>query len=588
MAKPDRRGRRSPAPPGRRRRRTDRTASGKVPAVRHLPPTRGLIARIVDAPYAALVVRQLQPEILHRVIQACGLEDSADLVALATPAQLQRVFDLDLWRQERAGTDEQLDPDRFATWIEVLMEAGPSVAAEKLAGMDSDIVITALAKHILVFDVAAVAAPPADDDDIEPNVRRSDRPSAEVGGYLVEAKRTGAWETIVDLLVSLDAAHPEFFHRVMRGCRKLSNSGFEIDGLDDLLGAEDQDLFDVTVARDQRREEQGYLTPAEARAFLEAARQVDRRAAVPPPSNPIARAYFRTTPSHDEVPPDMADATGELADPADSSLATDAPTAAMADVMHVLSEAGVLNPQPRGLLAAAPEDAPPRLTRLEPLLELAREIDPLAWAKRTEELAFVANALVAGASIRSRAFTPQEASEAAAATCNLGLENWPGFVPELTPASASSTGDRGTALPDDFLVGQDLVGVFEVGWTVLYEDVCVHVSERLSRVLAELRISDPAIRAGLDALRFELAKSRRAGAPWSPGDALDAIIMLDKPAWAGLVGLLAECPVLHAAVDALRTSSTAAIDPSAFEFIAENRQIEAIREFMQLLPGILG
>jgi len=129
--------------------------------------------------------------------------------------------------------------------------------------------------------------------------------------------------------------------------------------------------------------------------------------------------------------------------------------------------------------------------------------------------------------------------------------------------------------------------VFQIGWTVVYEDVCVYVSERLSRVLAEVPIADPAIRASLDALRFDLAKSRRAGTPWRAGAALDEIIALDKPSWAGLVGLLAECPVLHAAVDAVRTSSTAPIAPTAFEFIAENRQVAGIREFMRMLPGIL-
>ena len=121
----------------------------------------------------------------------------------------------------------------------------------------------------------------------------------------------------------------------------------------------------------------------------------------------------------------------------------------------------------------------------------------------------------------------------------------------------------------------------------MYEDVCVYVSERLSRVLAEVQTRDPETRAGLNALRFELAKSRRDGTPWRAGLELDAVIMLDKPSWAALVSLLSECPVVHAALEAVRTSSTSAIDPTAFEFIAENRQIAAIRAFMQMLPEVL-
>jgi hypothetical protein len=40
---------------------------------------------------------------------------------------------------------------------------------------------------------------------------------------------------IVALLTALSERHDGPFHRVMRGCRKLSDSGREIDGLDDLL-----------------------------------------------------------------------------------------------------------------------------------------------------------------------------------------------------------------------------------------------------------------------------------------------------------------------------------------------------------------
>ena len=60
-----------------------------------------------------------------------GLEDCGELVALATPEQLTRVFDLDLWRSARAGRDEQFDPDRFGLWLEVLAESGVSLAAQR-------------------------------------------------------------------------------------------------------------------------------------------------------------------------------------------------------------------------------------------------------------------------------------------------------------------------------------------------------------------------------------------------------------------------------------------------------------------------
>jgi len=64
-------------------------------------------------------------------------------------------------------------------------------------------------------------------------------------------------------------------------------------------------------------------------------------------------------------------------------------------------------------------------------------------------------------------------------------------------------------------------------------------------------------------------------------------MILDMPAWATLLGLIDECPVMHAGIAASRGSQTRAVSASAFEFISENSQIASIREFMQLLPETL-
>jgi len=62
------------------------------------------------------------------------------------------------------------------------------------------------------------------------------------------------------------------------------------------------------------------------------------------------------------------------------------------------------------------------------------------------------------------------------------------------------------------------------------------------------------------------------------------IVLLDMPAWATLLGLIDECPVIHAAMAASRDPRTRAVNASAFEFISENSQVASIREFMQSLP----
>jgi len=511
--------------------------------------SRGLLDRMLSTSDVALVVPRLSPEVLHRVVQRCGLEDCGELLALATPEQLAGVLDIDVWRANQPGRDEQFDADRFGVWIETLVESGAAAAAGIVARMDVELVTAALAHHARVFDPAAVATS-----------MPANGLSCEVGGYLIVAARTDSWDAIVAMLTSLDAGHPDCFHRVMRGCRRLSNSVPEIDGLDDLLTDREQASLDLAVHRESRREQLGYVTPAQARAFLRMSRELRLGHDTPPTESPVARAYFRAI---------------ERTETAESN--SGPAVTAVGEVLDVLLEAGVLPQPPRGLLEGTRGEAP-RNARIERHVQFLRETDHLAYSTRTQELAYLANAIVAGCSLQARPFTAQEASDAAIATCNLGLENWPPHW--LPPASR-------LGLPDDLLVGHDLVAVFQVGWTVLHEQVCMYAAEHLVRILAALRCDDRETQAGLDALRTEMAAQWQAGTPWGARDALDVITTLDMPAWAALLGLIDECPVIHAGMAAARDPRMRAVSPTAFEFISENGQIASVREFMHTLPDTL-
>lgn len=505
---------------------------------------------------------------LHRVVQRCGLEDCGELVSLATPSQLAAVFDLDLWGAGRPGLDEQFDADRFGLWLEVLMEAGASVAAQTLSEIDVDLVIAALAQHARVFDPAAVS---------------SAESGCEIGGYLVVATRTSSWDAIAAVLLALSEEHHDYFHRVMSGCRRLSNSGFELDGLDDLLGDSEQVMFDLAFDREQRREKQGYVAPAQARAFLQMSRQLQLRRDTTPVHNPVASAYFRaiewTTETHAEP------ASSRLPAAAGTPLGPEDTAAAVAAFADVLLEAGVLAPQPKALLDG-PEERPSRLARIQAQLQFAGDTDQAAYAMRSQELAYLANTILAGCSIQARPFTPQEASDAALAVCNLGLEHWP---PQWLPADArrGRSAAAGGVLPENFLAGQDLVSVFQVGWAVLHENVCMFAAGRLVEILTHLQCDDRELQAGLDELRKEMAKHWRAGAPWHAREALDVLTILDMPAWATILGLIDECPVIHAGMGVSQGSRTLAVDASAFEFISESSQIDSIREWMESMPEIL-
>jgi Family of unknown function (DUF6178) len=515
--------------------------------------SRPLLDRLLNTPDLAKIVPHLQPEVLHRVIQTCGLEDCAEFVALATPEQISRVLDLDLWRVRMHGGDEELDADRFGAWLEVLMQSGAAVAAQKLTGLDIELVSAGLARHSAVFDYAAVSSFTTLDGELAPSRELSGDLRCEIGGYVIEGRRTAAWDAIVDLLVFLDSEHPEYFHRLMRGCVRLSNGTREPDGFHNLLHDVEQDMFDLACEREVRREKQGYVTPAQARAFLQAGRtlQLDGD---PPPRSPVAQAYFRgieSTPLAERDAP-----CGPVGKLRESSLDV-APAIdpdAIAEVVDVLREAGVFTAPPRGLLEGAD-----------------RQTSLLAWirayvqshAASAEALAYLANTLISGCSIQARAFTAQEASDAAAAIGNLGLENWPHHWPR-----------------------RDLITAFQVGWMVLHRDVCLFTAERLIDVVADIRCTDRDIQLRLNGLRRELTQHVGDRAPWRARHALDVIVMLDAPSWAALLALIDECPVMHAAVGASRRRCRA-INAADFEFIARNNQIAAVHEFLESLPSTL-
>ena len=142
-------------------------------------------------------------------------------------------------------------------------------------------------------------------------------------------------------------------------------------------------------------------------------------------------------------------------------------------------------------------------------------------------------------------------------------------------------------LPENFLVGQELVSVFQVGWAILHENVCMFAAGRLVQILTRVKCDDREVQEGLDELRKEMKKHWRAGAPWHAREALDVLAILDMPAWATILGLIDECPVIHAGMGASPGSRTLAVSASAFEFISESSQIASVRDWMESMPEIL-
>jgi hypothetical protein len=195
------------------------------------------------------------------------------------------------------------------------------------------------------------------------------------------------------------------------------------------------------------------------------------------------------------------------------------------------------------------------------------ERDQIAYGERTFELAYLANVLMSGCSIQARPFTAKEAADAAVAICNLGLEQLPDAA--------------------DYLLTHDLIAAFQLGWTRLHEQASVFAANALIDILAEVRVADADVQSALNMLRLRLIREIENGTPWRAADALDVLTSIDMPAWAALVALIAECPVIHGALVASIDRRVHSVDPDAFDFISGREQLGLIRSFMSALPAIL-
>src|SRR4029078_1650385 len=88
----------------------------------------------------------------------------------------------------------------------------------------------AFVEHVRVFDYAAVSPFITIDGDVTSGSSFADGVRAEIGGYVVVAKRLEHWDAITAVLNALVDDHGVAFDRVMRGCCRLFNFSPPIDG----------------------------------------------------------------------------------------------------------------------------------------------------------------------------------------------------------------------------------------------------------------------------------------------------------------------------------------------------------------------
>ena len=396
------------------------------------PPSTALLLRILERPELVAAVRQLPGAVLGKLIDRIGLEDAGDLVALASTAQLERVFDDDLWRAARAGGDESFQPERFALWLRVMQEAGEGALVQRLCELPQDLLALAVHRLVLVLDNDVLTdLLTAEDEEAEQIVRAlEDSLVEEWEEFRLIARDPDVWDDVWHALLSLDRDHHERLRAILQQCCDMSTEYISGQGgLYQVLTADEMLDSDVAAARDDRRVAEGFVSPADARAFLELARRGggdggDAR-------DPITRAYFRGLAKPTEVLQVDAPRTRGAGGTASASAspgdrATELTTGAAADVRDLaalLREANVVAPAPALTLKLGPAEGQPHL--VAPLFEQAmsdlRQRDPERFSARVRELGYLVNVWIAGAAHDGRRPRPVEALETVLKTCEAGM-----------------------------------------------------------------------------------------------------------------------------------------------------------------------
>ncbi len=109
---------------------------------------------ILSAPDAQRLVRSFAAESLFYTIKDLGLEDSIELVALASGEQISALVDLDCWKKDRFENQAMVD------WLEILSEGGAKPLGELLNSIDLELLILFLKRFVHVVRTDDPEEPP--------------------------------------------------------------------------------------------------------------------------------------------------------------------------------------------------------------------------------------------------------------------------------------------------------------------------------------------------------------------------------------------------------------------------------------------
>ncbi|MGE3669858.1 MAG: DUF6178 family protein [Polyangiaceae bacterium] len=382
--------------------------------ITRLPSTR-LLERLIATPDLVRGLQALAPRDFSALIRRIGVEDAGELIAAATVEQLTQAFDEDLFISDAPGERERFDTARFATWLEVLLEAGDTAAAERLSALSEDFLLHALLQVMVVLDDDALRErmDVGDETAEQADKALASALSEQLDGYLLLGRGEPGWDAWISVILALDREDRGFLERILD--RAVAACGEYLDDLDELCEALSQAeslAEDVEAEREERRSAQGYVEPRAAAAFLKLAAQPHAGPLEDLERDANTRAYFRDlarVPSGSLQRPAIDHRVGATAELPRGNEPEGAPLEALLEGFRASESAGA---------PELPKDGLAEL--LQGALDELHHAEPARAAAFMEELAYLANVLLAGARSDGGAMAPTEAANAALSSVVLG------------------------------------------------------------------------------------------------------------------------------------------------------------------------
>ncbi|MEO8700688.1 MAG: DUF6178 family protein [Kofleriaceae bacterium] len=116
------------------------------------------IDALLSSDDAEAAVASLAPNEVFELVHEVGFEDAQDLIALATPTQIQGCFDLDAWNKD------QLEVAPLKPWLAALLECGFEKFGQVWSQLDVELRTLILQREVKIYDTTLEEAPPEDSE----------------------------------------------------------------------------------------------------------------------------------------------------------------------------------------------------------------------------------------------------------------------------------------------------------------------------------------------------------------------------------------------------------------------------------------